>query len=55
MMLRDRQNAVLFGVCAGIGRQYAVDPLWVRLAFVAAFLGFGAGILLYLLLAILMD
>ncbi|WP_083337302.1 PspC domain-containing protein [Corynebacterium timonense] len=42
-------NAVLAGVCEGIGARYSIDPVLVRLAFVALTLAFGGGIFLYLL------
>lgn len=31
-LYRDRENAKLGGVCAGIGKYFDVDPVWVRLA-----------------------
>lgn len=31
-LYRDTQNAKLGGVCAGIGKYFDVDPVWVRLA-----------------------
>ena len=33
---RSRDNKWIRGVCGGIGEKYGVDPLWVRLGFVAA-------------------
>lgn len=50
---RDRW---LSGVAAGIAEYFNVDPALVRLLFiVAVILGFGSGILVYILLAILMP
>ena len=31
-LYRDTENAKLGGVCAGIGRYFDIDPVWVRLA-----------------------
>jgi signal transduction histidine kinase len=45
---RDRSEAVLAGVCAHLGRRLGIDPLIVRVAFVAATVAGGWGILLYL-------
>ena len=39
----------LGGVCGGLAEYFSVDSLIVRLAFVALVLGWGSGLLLYLL------
>jgi signal transduction histidine kinase len=44
---RDTRHRVLGGVCAGLGRHMGVDPLIVRVAFVAAAVAGGIGIALY--------
>jgi signal transduction histidine kinase len=46
---RDRERGVLAGVCAGIAARLDVDPLVVRIAFVAAAAAGGAGFFLYAL------
>src|SRR3954454_22456572 len=46
---RDSDRALLGGVCAGIADRLGIDPLIVRLAFVAAAVAGGWGIVLYLL------
>lgn len=46
---------MIAGVCAGIGHYVALDPVVIRIAFAILTLASGAGILLYLLLAILMP
>ena len=47
----DRRNAKLAGVCAGIGHYFGIDPLIVRVAFVAGtVLGLGSLILLIMVL-----
>jgi signal transduction histidine kinase len=44
---RARTQKYLGGVCAGLGRHLGVDPLLVRIAFVAAAAAGGIGLLLY--------
>ena len=46
---RDRGRRVIAGVCAGIARHLGIDPLVLRIAFVAATLAGGMGIPLYLI------
>jgi phage shock protein PspC (stress-responsive transcriptional regulator) len=45
----------LFGVCGGLGDYFDIDPTFVRVLFLAAFLMFGTGLLLYIVLAIVMP
>lgn len=52
----DKTNAKLFGVCAGIGNHFGIDPLLVRIGFVAGtLLGFGSFALIYLAIALIAD
>jgi signal transduction histidine kinase/phage shock protein PspC (stress-responsive transcriptional regulator) len=46
---RDRERGLIAGVCAGVARNLRIDPLVVRVAFVAAATAGGAGLALYLL------
>jgi signal transduction histidine kinase len=46
---RDTEHRMLGGVCAGLGRHLGVDPLIVRVAFVAAAATGGVGVAIYLL------
>lgn len=41
------------GVCGGLAEYFGIDSLVMRLAFVALILGWGSGLLLYLLLWVL--
>ena len=43
----------LGGVCGGIAEYFDVDPLLVRIAFIILFLGYGSGLLVYILLWLL--
>ena len=52
----DKRSAKLAGVCAGIGNYFGIDPLVVRLGFVAGtILGLGSLILVYLAIALIAD
>jgi len=52
----DRADGKVFGVCAGLANWMNVNPLIVRLVFVAGtILGFGSFILIYLAIALLAD
>src|SRR6478609_2664067 len=44
---RDPAHELVAGVCAGIGRHLRIDPLIVRIVFVAAATAGGVGIVLY--------
>lgn len=46
---RSRTDKVIGGVCGGLGAYLRVDPVWLRIAFVALALGGGSGVLLYLI------
>jgi phage shock protein C len=52
---RGRRDRVVFGVCSGLGDYFSVDPVIVRLAFVLFTLAGGAGILAYIVLAIVLP
>jgi phage shock protein C len=45
----------LFGVCSGLANYFDVDPTIIRLLFAVAMLGFGTGILIYLIMAVIMP
>jgi signal transduction histidine kinase/phage shock protein PspC (stress-responsive transcriptional regulator) len=46
---RDSDRALLGGVCAGIANRLGIDPIIVRIAFIAASVAGGWGVVLYLL------
>lgn len=52
---RSRRDRVLFGVCSGLGEYFEIDPVLIRLAFVLITLAGGAGILTYLVLAVVLP
>jgi phage shock protein PspC (stress-responsive transcriptional regulator) len=52
----DRADGKVFGVCAGLANYMNVDPMVVRLVFVAGTVfGFGSFVLIYLAIALLAD
>jgi phage shock protein PspC (stress-responsive transcriptional regulator) len=52
----DRADGKIFGVCAGLANYMNVNPLIIRLVFVAGTIfGFGSFILIYLAIALLAD
>jgi signal transduction histidine kinase len=44
---RDREGAVIGGVCAGLGRRLGIDPIVLRVVFIAATAAGGLGVLAY--------
>ena len=46
---RDSERRVIAGVCSGIAKRFGIDPIIVRLAFLAATMVSGAGLLVYVL------
>jgi len=52
----DKANKKILGVCAGLANWTGMDPMIIRLIFaVATLIGFGSPILIYLVLAIVLD
>ena len=52
----DKADAKLAGVCGGIANYFGIDPMVVRLIFVAAaFFGVGSSVILYLIIALVAD
>ncbi len=45
----------IFGVCSGLANYFDMDPTVIRLIFVAAFIFFGTGLLLYLIMFVVMP
>ena len=43
------------GVCSGLAEYFDMDPTLVRAIFLFAFLAFGSGLLIYIVLAIVMP
>jgi phage shock protein C len=54
-LTRSRTDKMFLGVCGGLARYLNIDPVWVRLAFVALFFIDGISLLAYIILAIVMP
>lgn len=55
-LVLDKPNKKILGVCAGLANWSGIDPMIVRLIFaVATLIGFGSPILIYILLAMILD
>ncbi len=52
---RDRDRRVIAGVCSGIAKRLGIDPMIVRLAFLAATMLSGVGLLAYALAAVFLP
>ncbi|KPF91476.1 recombinase RecF [Novosphingobium sp. AAP83] len=52
----DKTRGKIMGVCAGIANYFGIDTTLVRVAFgLAAILGFGSAIIVYLLIGLIAD
>ena len=54
-MYRDPDHRIIGGVCSGMGAYWDIDPVIVRIIFVALALGGGLGLLVYLILYIVIP
>jgi len=54
-LYRDSENAILGGVCSGIGAYFGTDPVIVRLFFIAFTALGGAGLLIYIILWVIVP
>ena len=54
-LYKSSVNCMLCGVCGGIAEYFDIDPTLVRLVWVLITLAAGAGLLLYIIAAIIMP
>jgi phage shock protein PspC (stress-responsive transcriptional regulator) len=54
-LYRSRQDRMVSGVCGGLAQYFNVDPVLVRVAFVALGVATGVGLLAYIILAIVVP
>lgn len=54
-LYRSRTNRVIVGVCGGIAEHFNIDPIIIRILWVLLSLGYGTGLILYLVLAIIIP
>lgn len=54
--LQKSNKKIICGVCAGVAEYFNIDPTIVRLLMIiAVILGFGTGVLIYILAALIMP
>ncbi|CAM3608418.1 PspC domain-containing protein [Erysipelothrix urinaevulpis] len=54
-MYRDRQGAMVGGVCAGLSEYFKIDVTVLRILFAALVLAWGSGLLAYFVLWIVLP
>jgi phage shock protein C len=54
-LYRSRKNKILAGVCGGIAEYFNQDPTIIRIIFAILFLGFGIGLLAYIVAWVLIP
>ena len=54
-LYKSSTNKMLAGVCGGIAEYFGVDPTWIRLAWVIFSMTGGAGVLAYIVAALLIP
>jgi len=54
-LMRDPNDRIIGGVCAGLGHYFGVSSIIIRLAVLALFLGAGFGLFIYIILWMIMP
>ncbi|SFB02773.1 PspC domain-containing protein [Clostridium frigidicarnis] len=54
-LVRVKENSMFFGVCSGIAEYFNLELSKIRIAWVVSILFFGTGLLLYIVLAIVLN
>ena len=54
-LYRNKKEGVLFGVCAGVGDYFDIDPVFVRITWLLTFLLYGGGLIAYLIACLLIP
>lgn len=54
-LYKSKTNKVLAGVCGGLAEYFAIDPVIIRVAWIAICFAGGAGIIAYIIAAIVMP
>lgn len=54
-LYRSSKDRVLLGVCGGVGEYFNVDPVLIRVVWVLSAFAGGAGILVYIIAAVIMP
>ena len=48
-LTRSYSDRVIAGICGGLGRYFGIDPVIVRIVWLVLVLGYGTGLLMYLI------
>jgi len=54
-LFRNPDDKILSGVSSGIAAYFGMDPIWVRLIWIALFFGWGTGFIIYIILWVVMP
>ncbi len=54
-LYRSYRNKMVFGVCGGIGEYFNVDPVIIRLIWLASIFWLGGGVIAYLIAAVIIP
>lgn len=54
-LYRDADNSVIGGVCSGLAHFVGIDPTWMRIIWALAFIFYGFGFLLYIIMWIVVP
>ncbi|MCA6073680.1 PspC domain-containing protein [Fulvivirga sedimenti] len=54
-LYRDEKGKIVGGVCSGLAYYFNIDPVWIRLLMLILVLGYGVGILVYIVLWIVVP
>jgi phage shock protein C len=54
-LYRSRTNRWIAGICGGLGRHFGIDPIIIRLLLIVFAIAYGAGIILYIILWIVVE
>lgn len=54
-LYKNMDEAVIFGVCAGLGDYFEINAVWFRILFITSLFFFGSGIIVYIALAVILP
>ena len=54
-LYRDPKEGVFFGVCAGLGEYFNIDPVFIRIIWLLTLVSYGFGLIAYLFCCLLIP
>jgi phage shock protein C len=54
-LYRSRTERMIWGICGGLANYFGVDPTWIRILAVISIFFSGAGIIAYIIMAIIVP